>query len=194
MRVFVAINPSAEERARLSEASRSLREAGFPVRWVPPENVHLTLKFLGEMPDGRRAELAAAVDRAAAGVGAFPVKVEGVGAFPNLRRPNVVWVGIESSAPLERLYSRLENELEALGFSKETRAFHPHFTVGRSRRGVSAKEFEGLEALTGRIEYEDNFAVRTVELMQSRLLPGGAVYNVIHKAELEAGGGRRGHA
>ncbi|UCF20594.1 MAG: RNA 2',3'-cyclic phosphodiesterase [Gemmatimonadota bacterium] len=194
MRVFVAINPSTEERVRLNEASRSLREAGFPVRWVPPENVHLTLKFLGEVPEGGRAELVAAVDRAVAGVAAFRLRVQGVGAFPTLRRPNVVWVGIESSAPLKGLQSRLEDELWALGFPKETRAFHPHFTVGRSRRGVSAKEFDGLDSLARQIEYEDVFLVAAVEVMRSRLLPGGAVYDVIHRADLEAGGERLGHA
>ena len=193
MRVFVAVNASREERARLGQASSVLRDAGFPVRWVPTDNVHLTLKFLGEVSEERREELAAAVDGAVAGLGTVRMTVGGFGAFPSLRRPNVIWVGIELNEQLETLQNRLESELAALGFAKETRPFRPHLTLGRTRRGASPSEFAGLDRLAQQISYRDCFEVRAVELMRSRLLPGGAVYDVIHRSELEVGE-EQGHA
>jgi 2'-5' RNA ligase len=186
MRIFVAINPTAEVRARLAEAARGLREAGFPVRWVPPENVHLTLKFLGEVPEGRVPEICSAVDSAVAGAGPFEMAVSGFGAFPSLRRPRVVWAGIELSPPLERLQAELERALAAIGFPKEDRPYHPHLTLGRTQKYASASEFEGFAELVGRLEYDDAFHVRAVDVMRSRLMPSGALYDVVHSAGLES--------
>ncbi|NIU74883.1 MAG: RNA 2',3'-cyclic phosphodiesterase, partial [Gammaproteobacteria bacterium] len=131
MRVFVAVNPTDEERARLDEASRPLREAGYPVRWLPPENVHLTLKFLGEVTDEQADEVTAAVAEAVAGLGSFDMTVSGFGAFPSPKRPSVVWAGIEADEALRAVHERVESALESIGFPRETRPFRPHLTIGR---------------------------------------------------------------
>ncbi|KPK65146.1 MAG: hypothetical protein AMS21_05570 [Gemmatimonas sp. SG8_38_2] len=144
MRVFVAINPPREVRARIGEAERDLREAGFPIRWVPAENVHLTLKF----------------------------------------RPSVVWLGVELDSVLSSLQARTEENLSLLGFPREDRPFRPHLTLGRSRKRAEMSEFRGLETIVSRLEYSDSFRVGTVDVMSSRLMPTGAVYDVIHRAEL----------
>jgi 2'-5' RNA ligase len=186
MRVFVAINPSEAERARLEERSRPLREAAYPVRWLPPENVHLTLKFLGEVAEEQVGEVTAAVSDAMAGVPAFEMTVSGFGAFPSAKRPGVVWAGIEADDALRDVYERVETALEPLGYPRESRPFRPHLTIGRGAKRAKPAEFRGLaEALAERSDYRDAFRVRAVETMRSRLMPKGAVYEVLKSAGLE---------
>jgi 2'-5' RNA ligase len=184
MRVFVAINLSDEERARLTGAARRLRESDFPVRWVPPQNVHLTLKFLGEVGEDRLAELYSAVDEASSGSAAFDMALRGFGAFPSLRRPRVVWAGVEHEATLARLQEKVEMGLEAVGYERENRRFHPHLTLGRARKGARAGDFDGFEDLVNGLSYEGRFRVTAVDVMRSRLDPGGAVYSVLHSTSL----------
>jgi 2'-5' RNA ligase len=185
MRVFVAINPTAAVRARLGEAVRELREAGFPIRWVPTENVHLTLKFLGEVPEKQLPELFSAVERAVSGIGTFEMHLGGFGAFPSLRRPSVVWTGVELGPTLAGLQRQVEDALAELGFPREERSFHPHLTLGRARKRAAVAEFRGLDELIQRLEYSGSFHVETVDVMRSRLMPAGAIYDVIRAAGLE---------
>ncbi len=184
MRVFVAINPSSDERARLAEASRPLREAEYPIRWVAAENVHLTLKFLGEVAEAQLPGVRAAVDESAKGLGALEMAVRDFGAFPTLRRPQVVWAGLESSAALATLQSRVEGALADLGFPREKRAFRPHLTLGRAQKRTRVSDFEGLEELVKGLSYNDVYRVRGVDVMRSRLTPRGAIYDVLHTAQL----------
>ncbi len=184
MRVFVAINPSSEERARLAEASRALRDADYPIRWVAPENVHLTLKFLGEVAEAQLPGVCAAVDESAKGLGALEMAVRDFGAFPNLRRPQVVWAGLEASTALEALQSRVEGALADLGFPRERRAFRPHLTLGRAQKRTRVSDFDGLEELVKGLSYDDVYRVGGVDVMRSRLMPRGAIYDVVHTAEL----------
>lgn len=168
---------------RLGEAARALRERSFPVRWVPPENVHLTLKFLGEVPDERVPDLAPAVDGVAAGLAAFDMVITDFGAFPSLRRPQVVWVGVELSPTLGALQMGIEDAMARLGFPKEKRPFHPHLTLGRAHKRASAADFRGLAELVEQLAYSDSFRVGSVDVMKSRLAPSGAQYEVVHSAE-----------
>ncbi|NIN70907.1 MAG: RNA 2',3'-cyclic phosphodiesterase [Gemmatimonadetes bacterium] len=186
MRTFVALVPSEAEQRRLADAAAGLRDAGFPIRWVRPENVHLTLKFLGEVSEGRVREVCAAVDGAADGVAPFEMAVARFGAFPSLRRPQVVWVGVELESTLQGLQESLEEALAALGFPREERAFRPHLTLGRARKHVSPNEFRGLAGLVERLKYRDAFQVRSVDVVSSNLMPTGAIYDVVHSARLES--------
>lgn len=186
MRTFVALVPSAAEQARLADGSARLRDAGFPIRWVPPENVHLTLKFLGEAGEERVREVCAAVDGAAAGVAPFEMSVGRFGAFPSPRRPNVVWLGVELESTLGELQELVEQALAGLGFPREERAFRPHLTLGRAHKRLSPKEFRGLDELLKRLDYSDTFQVRSVDVVRSRLMPTGAIYDVVHSANLES--------
>ena len=185
MRVFVAINLSQQEKARLDAAARPLHESHFPVRWVAAQSVHLTLKFLGEVEEDRLPGLFAAVDGAAPGIGAFDMAVDGFGAFPSLRRPQVIWAGVEDNPSLSDLQERFEAALEALGYERERRPFHPHLTLGRTRKQARAGEFKGFDELVSQLAYEDSFRVETVDVMESQLRPSGAVYSVIHSVPLK---------
>jgi len=185
MRVFVAVNLNQQEKTRLEAAARSLLESRFPVRWVPAKSVHLTLKFLGEVNEDSLPELYAAVDGAATGIAAFDMAANGFGAFPSLRRPQVVWAGIEVNPSLSDLQERVEAALEALGYERERRRFHPHLTIGRARKQARPNDFRGVEELVSQLAYEDVFHAEAVDVMKSDLKPSGAVYSVIHSARLE---------
>jgi 2'-5' RNA ligase len=186
MRTFVALVPTAAEQRRLADASAGLREAGFPIRWVQPENVHLTLKFLGEVTEEGVREVCAAADSAAAGVPPFEMAVGHFGAFPSLRRPQVVWVGVELESTLQSLQASLEEALAQLGYPREARPFRPHLTLGRARKHLSPNELRGLADLLQSVEYRDAFQIRSLDVMRSRLKPTGAIYDVVHSANFES--------
>ena len=139
-RTFVAVDlPEAVARV-VGGVAQSLREARIEgLRPVRPEGVHLTLKFLGDVPNNRLDEVARAVSEAVASHRPFDISTGGFGAFPNTRRPLVLWAGIEGDAgPLMRLQADVDAALGALGFATETRPFHPHLTLARLGRGMSA--------------------------------------------------------
>ena len=184
MRVFVALNlPDAVRRA-LWDATTELRDGPYPIRWVRPEGLHLTLKFLGEVEDGRQPELEGALRRSVAGAKALPLALGGFGVFPDFRRPRVVWVGIAPEPGLEILQHRVEQEFAPLGFPTEARPFRPHVALGRAARAARPVDFTGLEAALGRVEFAETALVSAVDLVQSTLQSGGAVYHVRHSERL----------
>lgn len=184
MRLFVALNPPAEERERLHEATLPLREAGLPVRWAAPEAIHLTLKFLGWVRPEQVDRIVEVVAEAASKTQPFEMPVRGFGAFPSLRRPRVIWAGVEATPPLRCVKHDLEWLLAPLGFEREVRAFQPHLTLGRARKEAQAGDFRDFETLVAEADYLSSFPVETVDLMQSRLSPAGARYERIASAPL----------
>jgi RNA 2',3'-cyclic 3'-phosphodiesterase len=184
LRRFVALNFPPPVRQALWDVTAPLRDLGMPVKWVRSEGIHLTLKFLGEVPDERKAEFVAALGRAAAGATALSLAFEGFGVFPDFKRTRVVWAGIAAEPALEILQHRVEQEFAPLGFPTEARAFHPHVTLGRAAREAGARDFAGLEEALGRLRFEETVVVETVDLMQSTLRPGGAVYHVEYSERL----------
>jgi 2'-5' RNA ligase len=184
MRIFVAIVPAADETERLYVAARELRQASFPIRWMPPENIHLTLKFLGELSGDRIADLGDALGQALADVRAFEIRLDGFGAFPSPRRPSVVWAGVESNPHLEDVYERVEGALAELGHPRETREFHPHLTLGRARKGNGPRQFRGLAELLGTLSWTDTFGVGAVDVVRSEPKPTGAEYDTLRRLEL----------
>ena len=184
MRLFVAVNLPSSTRRAIWEAAAPLRAKRYPVRWVEQDAIHLTLKFLGEVDDTHEGEVRAGLAAAVQGAKLFALELNGFGAFPTPQRPRVIWAGCEAAPPLELLQHRLEQEMDRIGFPVEGRPFHPHLTLGRAKRGANPREFEGiadqLEAMTFRAEV----TVRSLDLMQSTLAPGGAQYALRHAAEL----------
>lgn len=184
MRLFVALNLPPAVREALWAATAPLRELGLPVNWVRGDGIHLTLKFLGEVGDDREAEITAALGRAAAGARTLALALAGFGVFPDFRRPRVVWAGIAPEPGLEILQHRVEQEFAPLGFPSEARPFRPHVTLGRARRDARPRDFAGLEPALARLEFAQTAVVSALDMMQSTLGSGGAVYNVRHSERL----------
>src|SRR5688572_7353422 len=145
MRLFVALNLPRKERDKIFRSVRPLREATYPFRWVEPDHYHLTLKFLGEVHPERVAPIRELVEKVAAGTRPFEVQMKGLGAFPTLRRPRVLWMGADPSPALRCLKHDVEWGLASCGFERETRAFHPHLTLARCADDDMAGVFRGLD-------------------------------------------------
>jgi 2'-5' RNA ligase len=187
-RLFVALEPTEAVRRRIAAAVAALRKAGgraaSDVRWLPPENVHLTLQFLGAVPHARVADVTAAVAACAAAAGPLSLEVRGAGGFPNARRARVVWLGLGGDvAALAALVQELGRRLAPLGFAPEERPFSPHLTVGRARE---ARGSPGLAGALAEVAQEDGIAWRAGELVlfESHLSPQGARYEPVARPPL----------
>ncbi|MBI4544625.1 MAG: RNA 2',3'-cyclic phosphodiesterase [Gemmatimonadetes bacterium] len=187
MRLFVALNLPAAERDRMYEAAAALRAAGLPVRWVEPEFIHLTLKFLGAVAAEQVERVQALLDTVAAGGSPVDLALAGCGAFPSVQRPRVIWVGAEAVPQLASLQEQLERGFESLGFRREQRAYHPHITLGRAHADARPADFRRLPELVAGFSYQGVLPARTLDLMQSRLSPAGARYEVLTAAPLAGG-------
>lgn len=151
------------------------------MKWVRPENIHISLKFLGEVDDAREAELRTALKQAAGARGeprSLTLHVAGFGVFPDYHRPHVLWAGVTPEPGLELLQHGVEQAFAPLGFPSEGRPFRPHVTMGRSRRNAKPRDFAGLEEILGGIDFDETVTIDNVELMQSTLQPEGPVYEV----------------
>lgn len=179
MRLFIAVNIDPSLKAPLGEIQGKLKATAAPVSWVKVENLHFTLKFLGETEETRLPALREAFALALAGVRPFVLSLAGLGTFPQQRRPRVIWIGIEQgAAELERLRGRIDETLLPLGFPRETRPFHPHLTLGRVKQGGRVDPL--LQSLRGmEVGEVGRMRVRSVELVQSRLHPAGAIYTPV---------------
>jgi len=184
VRLFVALNLPPAARPALWEATAPLRERASAVKWVRPVGIHLTLKFLGDVPDDRAPALAAALARAASGARALTLALGGFGVFPDFRQPRIVWVGIAPDPAVEILQHRVEQEFAPLGFPTEGRPFRPHATLGRAARNARPRDFAGLEAALAALTFADTTPVVAVDLMESTPQSGGAVYKVRHSERL----------
>ena len=178
MRCFIAIDVSEEVRLSISGATEKLKGLSKGVRWVPSGHIHLTLKFLGETGDDMAPQIQERLSLLCSRHAPFVLTVSGAGGFPNLRRPNVLWVGIGESRPLSLLNGDIEQSMADLGFEREVKRFSPHLTVGR------VKGVDGLDAVTREwITLKDSFfgtiTVGETLLMKSTLKPGGAEYSKI---------------
>jgi 2'-5' RNA ligase len=192
IRTFVAIELDEELRGKLGDLQADLRDRLAPrsVRWVRPEAIHLTLKFLGDTPLDRVELVKAALVEAAAEIGPFVVTVGGLGCFPNSRRPRVVWVGLqEVTGKLARLRDAVEAHVAPLGFPTEKRPFSPHLTLGRVQRRASKSEVReiGEVVAASLVGVFDEMAVESVAYIKSDLKPSGAVYTTLLKASLGEG-------
>ncbi|HYL79339.1 MAG TPA: RNA 2',3'-cyclic phosphodiesterase [Candidatus Acidoferrum sp.] len=185
MRLFVAVNLPGEIRQQLASVQDRLRQAQADVSWVRPENIHVTLKFLGETDEKRLPSIRQALGDAARAGALFSMEVAGVGSFGG-RVPRVVWVGVKDGAqPLTELARRVEQALARVGFPKEKREFAAHLTLGRVR---SPRNAEGLVAALHEVR-EARFgtiAASAFELVQSELRPSGSVYTMLERFSLGA--------
>ena len=189
MRLFIALLLEPLLLDSLAKFQRAQRgaDASGAVRWLDPEGIHLTLKFLGEVPPARLPELVRALE---AGLRGRPAPVLGLGAtgaFPNARRPRVLWVGVqESGSALGEIVEAVEEAVAALGWPREERAFQPHLTLGRVRETwrPGASGGPGLAFVGSHLPALESIRHPRIALMQSHLGPGGARYEALRVWEL----------
>lgn len=179
LRLFVALwLPEALAKAALSRLAL-LRRDGRGVRWVRPDQLHLTLKFLGETPAAFLPEIERALAGVAAASTSFALGLEAGGVFPPSGPPRVVWIGVSPAAKLVELAARVEQALQPLGFDPETRPFRPHLTLGRAEPGAVFDR-----ALLARPLAAQPETIAALSLVQSQLRPGGSVYRTVAEWKL----------
>jgi RNA 2',3'-cyclic 3'-phosphodiesterase len=177
MRTFVAIELPEEIRGVLAGEQARFRSAAADARWTRPEGIHLTLKFLGEVPDNQVAR----VERALREIGhlePFRVRIKGFGFFPEAVRPHVFWAGVDAPPQLAQLAARVEATLAPLGFAPEKRAFSPHLTLVRFKVPRRQPKLQELVAAGGDGVLGD-FEVSEFFLWESKLTPHGAQYRKV---------------
>jgi 2'-5' RNA ligase len=190
VRAFIAIDLSPEIHKRLDQVASELKErlAGVPVRWVPVENVHLTLKFLGDV-SLTNLEILKKILRSEAGNHLpFEISIGQLGAFPSKRRPRVIWVGVEAPQELMDLQRAIESETTRLGYARDRREFSPHLTLGRISRNANSADLRQIgEVLRNyKVGFLGATRVKEVHLFRSDLQPGGAVYTSLLNVPLSA--------
>jgi 2'-5' RNA ligase len=177
MRVFIAVDLPDEIRKALGDVQRDLKSLTTTARWVAPESIHITLKFIGEVPEKRLDDIYDAV----AGLTwkPFTITVRGVGFFPGTRSPRVFWAGMEAPT-MQGLAERLDTRMERSGFEKEKRAFRPHITLARAKNTridsalvTAAEQFQEHEF--------GSFTVDRMFLIKSTLKTSGAVYEKLRE-------------
>ena len=191
MRCFAAILLGDEVRDALDQEIQRLRPLSRAVAWVPKENLHLTLHFLGEQSEDRAADATAALGEAVGPLRPFWLTLHGLGAFPGLERARILWTGVSGGALEARaLQARVEDALEVRGFAREARPWHPHVTLGRvfDERRWRQDAGRDLRPVIAGIATQSfgAFSVKSVALMQSQLGRAGARYRPV--AEVPVGG------
>ncbi len=190
MRVFLGIGLPPVVRDAIASSIASIRSLHAPVGWTPPENLHITLNFLGEISPERVRIVERPMRAVASGSGPFSLATAGGGAFPGTRNPRVLWVGfLEPLELVRQLQQNMTDALSGAGFPREDRPFHPHITVGRTRGALPPAWGERfVQAFSGK-----GFGVVPVSsftLYESRPRPGGTVYAPLSDFRLQGGGER----
>lgn len=189
VRCFIAIELPDEIKRGLKELQAQLKSGGqAPVKWGDPDNIHLTLKFLGNVAIDKTGEITASMTKAVQGVSPFQLEVKELGVFPNPRRVQIIWVGVSGEVDkLASLQQRLESNLEGLGFVPEGRRFTPHLTLARLRDRATPDERERLGQLIADTEFDAafSFPVEAINLMKSQLTREGPIYSRISSVELK---------
>jgi len=184
IRSFLAIELPETIQKKIKEVQEDLKSSHADVRWVSPEKIHLTLKFLGNIEELRIEPIVKSVEEPVHITPSFHLWVRGMGAFPHFKNPRVIWMGlVDEKGVLGPFQKQLETELEKIGFQAEDRPFQPHLTLGR------AKSNRGRDELIGRMEgYREeefgDFQVERLILFKSDLRPSGPIYTPLRELRL----------
>lgn len=187
-RAFIAIDLSPDILNRIDEVSARLqgRMGKLPVRWVPAENVHLTLKFLGDVSTTYVDNLEEIIRHAAASHDCFEMSVGSLGVFPNARRPRVIWLGVEAPPVLMTIQRGIDQETNRLGYETKNQTFSPHLTIGRVSRGADYRELKEISDIleTETVGFLGATRVEKINLYRSDLMPNGAQYTKVASVSL----------
>ncbi|MBF0487058.1 MAG: RNA 2',3'-cyclic phosphodiesterase [Nitrospirae bacterium] len=174
-RTFIAIDISEAQRTEIAQTVNSLKPLRANVKWVRPENLHLTVKFLGDLDEGVIEKIALTLKELSSCHSPFQIKLRTIGAFSSLKRPDIIWTGVTKSPELDSLAADIEERLSLIGIKKEGRPFSPHLTIARVK---SLRDYTPLYEKLCAISDKDFGVcdVREIALMRSDLTPGGAQY------------------
>ena len=182
LRTFIAVELPDSLHKELAQLETILRRSGADVKWVNPENIHITLKFLGYVTPENIKKIEKLLDGLARPFAPFSITAEGIGAFPKLLYPRVIWVGIkDTSGKIKEIAEKLDDALLKLGFEKESREFTAHLTLGRVR---SLKNKEKLKELIEKNPFSCDIDIQVgkVVLFKSTLTQSGSIYTKLHEA------------
>lgn len=179
MRAFLAIEVPKLQREVISALIEEETKKKLPVKWVGFENLHITLKFLGEIDEKKKNEIAPAIAEISKKFTPFLAQLEGIGCFPSPRSPRVLWVGVSQGAEkICEIANNLEECLSQYGFKKEEKKFHPHLTFGR------IKTFCKIDDILAKTIKTEPFIVNSITLFKSTLKPEGPLYEALEKFRL----------
>jgi 2'-5' RNA ligase len=187
LRTFIALEIPSNIQGGIYKATSDLRrDTGLLVRWVPAENMHLTLKFLGDISPANVELLTQMIRAEADSCPCFDIQMMSLGSFPSPKRPRVIYVGIQGHAELETLQRGVESAVHRLGYGSEERIFSPHLTIGRVKQNISATDQQKIRRALEEIKIDSLGTARvdSVCLYKSDLKPGGSVYTQLYSAPL----------
>jgi 2'-5' RNA ligase len=180
IRAFVSIRLAPQAVGTVQKIQQQL-QSKLPhdvVKWTGPEQLHLTMKFFGNVSAGEIHELASALERAVHGIHSFNLNLEDIGCFPSTKRPSVIWVGVTGElAELGKLQDQIDRETEGAGSHSEVRDFHPHLTIGRLKGFTRASRDAGSLIQKTELPRFEDWPVREIEFIESRLSAQGSVYS-----------------
>jgi len=184
IRTFIAIELPAEVKRLVRQIQEKLGESTEGIRWVKDENLHLSVKFLGNVEENKINDISTAIENAAKDFSVIKLDTGQPGVFPNEKRPRVLWLGIEGDVEqFVRLSKTCESELSKLDYEKDEREIKPHITIGRIR---DPKKQKGLVTVLRDLSVESiKFKADSLNLMRSELNQKGAVYSILHSVDLE---------
>lgn len=183
-RIFIAINLSEKAKSEVLDAQERMKKFELPVKWVLPENIHVTLAFLGYLEDEQLEEVKKAVEEATLGISSFRLSTENLDFFPNIKQTRVVVVHLKGNTVMFKINKNLRESLKKLPYIQlEERAFKPHLSLGRVKKeGWERKS--GAPAKLKEIKVCANWEVKSVDVMESKLRPEEARYRIIKSCEL----------
>lgn len=188
LRAFIAIELPADLQQKAHKATAVFRRGiDSLVRWIPVENMHLTLKFLGDVSQPNVEFLVQMLRQQADLVAPFTIQLAGLGCFPSPKRPRVIYIGVQAPAGLGTLQREIESASRRLGYESEERPFSPHLTLGRVRQNVSASDQQNIRrAVEGtQVDALGSARVDSLHLFKSELRPSGSVYTRLYSAPLK---------
>ncbi len=188
LRLFIAVEIPAELQQKVyKETSKFRQELDSLIRWVPVENMHLTLKFLGDVAPSNVEFLTQMLRNEAEEIPCFNIQLTGLGSFPSLRRPRVIYIGIQAPVSLDTLQRGIESGSRKLGYESEERSFSAHLTLGRVKQNATATDQQKIRRVieSTQVDLLGNARVDSVHLFKSDLKPSGSVYTRMYSAPLK---------
>ena len=188
LRTFIAIDFSPEIIRKISGIIKyfKTKTPAGALKWVAPENLHLTIKFLGEVPEGNLDKIKALINQTLVDTQAFGIGVEGLGMYPSAQKPRVIWLGIKGGEPIIKIHERLDSQLENLDIRPDNRGFSPHLTIARVRRNTDRETVKVIGETLSAYKV-DSLGVCTIDhvvLYKSDLTPKGPIYTELLSSPL----------